>query len=185
MSSPKGDKGEASAETGSRKSTTSALAAGGVTPVLVYARVLASILNQAKRPILTRIRQLLPKFTGDGSIEVIVWLAELERFCKLEQIAPTEILMYMLGDNAAQVYSRMRVAEAFQWDVIKAALVAEYAMPRQKAWRRFTTCRLENGDIIDVFMDRLEWFGGRVGMSNQDLSFRAQFYEGLAASVYE
>ena len=58
-------------------------------------------------------------------------------------------------------------------------------MPCQEAWRRFTTCKLEDGDTIDVFMDRLEWFGGRVGMSNQDWSFRAQFYEGLPASVYE
>ena len=147
--------------------------------------MLASILNQTKGPILTRIRQLLPKFTGDGSTEMTVGLAELKRLCELEQIAPTEILMYMLGDDAARVCSRMRVAEASQWDVVKAALVAEYAMPRQEAWRRFTTCRLEDGDTIDVFMDRLERFGGRVGMSNQDLSFRAQFYEGLPTSVYE
>ena len=159
--------------------------AGGVTPVLVDARVLASILNYAKGSILTRIFQLLPKFTDDCSTEVTVWLAELERFCELEQIASTENLMYMLRENAARVYSRMRVTEVSRWDVVKAALVAEYAMPHLEAWRRFTTCRLEDGDTIDVFMDRLERFGGRVGMSNQDLSFRAQFYEGLPTSVYE
>ena len=101
MSSPKDDSGETSAETDPGKSTTSALAAGGVTPVLVDARVLTRILNQTKVSILTRIRQLLPKFTGDGSTEVTVWLAKLERLCELEQIAPIEILMYMLGDNAA------------------------------------------------------------------------------------
>ena len=81
---------------------------------MMDAGVLASILNQAKGHILTRIRQLLPKFTGDGSTEVTVWLAELERLCELEQIAPTKILMYMLGDNAAWVYSKMRVTEASQ-----------------------------------------------------------------------
>ena len=101
MSSPKDYKREASAETGPGKSTTSALAAGGVTPVLVDARVLTRILNQTKGPILTRIRQLLPKFAGDGSTEVSVWLAELERLCMLEQIATIEILMHMPGDNAA------------------------------------------------------------------------------------
>ena len=114
MSSPKDESGEASAETVPGKSTTSALAAVGVTPVLVDARVLASILNQAKGSILMRIHQLLPKFTGDVITGVTVWLAELKRFCELEQIAPTEILMYMLGDNAAWVYSRMRIAEASQ-----------------------------------------------------------------------
>ena len=153
--------------------------------MLVDARVLASILNQAKGHILTRIRQLLPKFTGDGSTEVTVWLAELQRLCELEQVAPTEILMYMLGDNVARVLSKMRVAEVSQWDVVKAALVVEYAMPRQEAWRRFTTCRIEDSDTIDVYMNRLERFGGRVAMSNYDLTFTAQFHEGLPTSAYE
>ena len=91
----------------------------------------------------------------------------------------------MLGDNAARVFRKMGVAEKSQWDVIKATLVAEYAMPRQEARRRCTICRLEDCDTIGVFMHRLERFGGKVGMSNHDLSFRAQFYEGLPASVYE
>ena len=119
------------------------------------ARVLASTLNQANEPILMGIRQLLPKFNGDGSTEVTGWLAKLERHCELEQISPIGILMNMLGDNSARVHSRMRVIEMSQWNTVKAALVAEYAMPHQEAWRRFTICRLEDGDTIAVFMDRL------------------------------
>jgi len=158
---------------------------GLVAPVLLDARVLASILNQAKGPILSRIRQATPQFTGDGSVDVTAWIREFEGLCEVEQIAPTEILIYMLGGNAARVYSRMCVGEASQWDVVKAALVAEYAMPRQEAWRRFITCRMEDGNTVDVYLDHLERFGGRVGMTCNDLSFRAQFYEGLPASVYE
>ena len=109
--------------------------------MLADARVLASIVNQAKGPILMRIHQRFPKFTGDGSTEVTVWLPELERLCELEQIASTEILIYMLSDNAARVYSRITVAKASQWNVVNAELVAEYAMPRQAGWRRFTTAR--------------------------------------------
>ena len=127
----------------------------------------------------------MPKFTGDGSTEVTVWLAELERLCELKKIAPDKILMYMPGENAARVYSRMRVIEASQWNVVKAALVAEYAMHRQEAWRRSTPFRLEDGDTIDVYINCLKQFGGRVGLSNHMLSFRAQFYEGLPTSVYE
>ena len=44
---------------------------------------------------------------------------------------------------------------------------------------------LEDADTIDVYMESLEWFGGRVEMSNHDLSFIAQFYEGPPPSVYE
>ena len=122
-----------------------------------------------------RIHQLLHKFTGDGSTEVTAWLTVLERLCELEQIAPTEILMYMLGDNAARVYSRRRVAEASQWDVDKAVLVAEYAMPCQEAWRKFTTCRLQDGETIDVYLNRLEQFEGRVGLSNHDWALELSF----------
>ena len=43
-----------------------------------------------------------------------LWLAQFERLYELEQIAPTEILMYKLGHNATRVYSRMRVPEASQ-----------------------------------------------------------------------
>jgi len=158
---------------------------GLVAPVLLDARVLASILNQAKGLILSRIRQATSQFTGDGSVDVTAWIREFEGLCEVEQIAPTEILIYMLGGNAARVYSRMRVGEASQWDVVKAALVAEYAMPRQEAWRRFITCRMEDRDTVDVYLDRLERFVGRVGMTCNDLNFRAQFYEGSPASAYE
>jgi len=89
----------------------------------------------------------------------------------VEQIATIEILIYMLGGNAAHVYSRMRVGKASQWDVVKAALVTKYAMPRQEARRRFITCRMEDGDTVDVYLDRLERFDGRIGMTCNELSF--------------
>ena len=44
-----------------------------------------------------------------------------QKLSELEQIAPTKILMYTLGDNTTRVYRRIMVT--------KAALVAEYAMP--------------------------------------------------------
>ena len=45
MNNPKDESGKARAQTAPGKPTTSALADGGLTPVLVDARVLASILN--------------------------------------------------------------------------------------------------------------------------------------------
>ena len=48
MSSPKDESGEVSAQTAPGKPTTSVLADGGVTPVLVDARALASILNPSR-----------------------------------------------------------------------------------------------------------------------------------------
>ena len=80
--------------------------------MLVDARVLASILNQPKEPILTRISQLLSTFTSDSSTEVTLWLAKLKRLCEFEPITPIRILMHMLVDNAAQVYSKKKATEA-------------------------------------------------------------------------
>ena len=38
---------------------------------------------------------------------------------------------------------------------------------------------------MDVYLDRLERFGGRIGLTLGDLAFRVKFYEGLPTSVYE
>ena len=48
------------------------------------------------------------------------------------------------------------MSEASNWDVVKGHLLAEYAMPRQEAWRMFTACQLEAGDSVDEYLDRLE-----------------------------
>ena len=153
--------------------------------MVIDARVLASILNQARGPILDRLRHHLPPFAGDGVVEVAEWLVAYERLCEVEHVAPTDLLTYMLAGNAARVYSRMMVGEASDWEVVKAVLTAEYAMPRQEAWRRYVNCRLEAGDTVDVYLGRLEQLGGRLGLTLNDMAFRVKFYEGLPASIYE
>ncbi|XP_067931095.1 uncharacterized protein [Watersipora subatra] len=77
------------------------------------------------------------------------------------------------------------VGEASSWEVVKAALVAEYAMPQQEAWRQFVNCQFGAGNTVDVYLDCLEQFGKRLGMFSDDLGFRVKFYEGLPSSVYE
>ena len=79
----------------------------------------------------------------------------------------------------------MEVSEASSWEVVKAVLTAEYAIPRQEAWRRYVNCRLEAGEAVDVCLGRLERLGGRVGLTRTDLAFRVKFFEGLPASMYE
>jgi len=108
-----------------------------------------------------------------------------KRYFRVENIFLTNLLVYMLSSNAAHVYNRMMVGEASQLDVMKAALMAEYAMPRQEVLRKFVSTSIEVGDIVDTFLDYLDRFGCRVGMSCNDLSFRAQFYEGLPPAIYE
>ena len=98
---------------------------------------------------------------------------------------PTDLLTYMLAGNAARVYSRMMVGEASDWQVMKAVLTAEYAMPRQMAWGRYINCRLQAGETVDVYQGRLEQLGGRLGLTLDDLAFGVKFYEGLPASMYE
>ena len=48
----------------------------------------------------------------------------------------------------------------------------------------FTGCQLA-ADLVDVYLARLERFGGRIGLALGDLAFRVKFYEGLPTSVYE
>lgn len=142
---------------------------GGQPPVVgqgivVDASVLANIINQARGPILDRISRQLAPFTGDGAVEVSDWLATYQRLCEVERLAPTDLLTYMLSGNAARVYNSMRVGDASQWEVVRAVLTAEYAMPRQEAWRRFINCELEGGESVDVYLSHLERLGGESGL---------------------
>ena len=154
-------------------------------PVLMDVGELANLLTQARGPILDRLTRQLPKFAGDGTVDVQEWLGDLERLCKLERVDPVDIVSYLLEGTAARLYRRMLVGDASQWSVVRDALVAEYATPRQEAWRRFVDCQLGAGEAVDVYLDRLERIGGRLGLTSEDLVFRTKFYEGLPASVYE
>ena len=152
---------------------------------MVDASVLASILNQARSPFLDQIHRQLSPFADDGNVGIAQRLATYERMCGVERIVPTELLTYLLAGSAAQVYSSMKVSEASNWEVVKAVLTAEYAMPRQEAWRRYVDCRLEAGEIVHVYLGRLERLRDRVGLTRTDLTFRIKFFEGLPASIYE
>ena len=105
----------------------------GTPPLLVDVSALANILTQARGPILDRLTRQLPKLTGDGSVDVMEWLADLERLCQLESVTPVDIIGHMLEGSAARLYRRMLVGDATQWSVGKAALVTEFAMPRREA----------------------------------------------------
>ena len=153
--------------------------------MVIDASALAGILNQARGPILDQLCCQLSPFAGDGVVEISEWLVAYERLCVVEHVAPTELLTYMLAGNAAWVYSRLLVGEASNWEVVKAVLTAEYAMPRQEAWRRYVNCRLLAGETVDIYLGRLEQLGGRVGLTLNDMAFRVKFYEGLPASIYE
>ena len=64
-------------------------------------------------------------------------------------------------------------------------LTAEYAMPRQEAWRRYVNFRHSAGEPVDVYLGRLEQLGDMVGLILNDIAFRVKCYEGLPASIYE
>ena len=153
--------------------------------LLVDVGQLANILMQARGPILDRLSRQLPKLTGDGSVDVNEWVHSLERLCALEKADPADVVSYLLEGSALRLYRRMLVQDASQWSVVRATLEAEYAVPRQEAYRRFTVCRLEADEAVDVYVDRLERMAGRLGLTSEDIFFRVKFYEGLPISVYE
>ena len=69
------------------------------------------------------------------------------------------------GGHAARVYRRMRVAEASNWEVVKATLMAEYGLPRQEAFRRWRDRLMKPDEPVDIYADDLQRWGSRFGMS--------------------
>ena len=163
--------------------TGSTLAPGA--PALIDVSQLASILMQAKGPIVDRLERALSKFSGDGTVEVSLWLDNLERRCQVERVQPVEVIDFLLEGNALRVFRALRVSEASNWEVVKGALLAQYGMSRQESYRRFTARRLEVGESVDVYVDDLQRFGARVGLVPGDLAFTVKFLEDLPQSIHK
>lgn len=157
---------------------------GGIGPG-VNVGELANILMQARGPILDRLSRQRKKFSGDGEIDCSEWLADFEWSCRVEPVDPAEMIDYMLEGSARRVYRRMLVSESTQWEMVKGALHAEFAMPRQEAWRRFTARRMEPNETVDVYVDDPERLGRKVGILIGSVTFQAKFYEGLLENDYE
>jgi len=158
-------------------------AAGSST--LVDLGKLASILMQAKGPIVDRLKRSIPLFSGDGTSEVSEWLDNVERLCRLEQVAPEEVIDYLLEGRAARVFRALRVSEASNWEVVKGVLLSQYGVSKQEALRRFIARRLEVGEAVDVYLDDLQRFGARMGAGTKDEFFRVVFLEGLPPSIHK
>lgn len=140
---------------------------------------LASLLMQAKGPIIDRLGRSLSKFSGDGSVDLSQWLDEFERKCAIEPVRPEEVVDFLLEGPAARVYRSLRVAEASNWDVVKGALLSQYGMSRQEAYRQFTARQLQVGESVDVYVDDILRLGARIGAKESDMFFRTKFLEGL------
>ena len=80
-------------------------------------------------------------------------------------MVPTDLLTYMLSGNAARVHCSMRVVEASNWEVVKAVLTTEFAMPWQEAWRKYVNCQHEAGETVDVYLGRLKRLCCRLGLT--------------------
>ena len=78
---------------------------GGQVSIVLDASAVASALNQARGPILGRISSQVGKVSD--------WVTMYERHCALEQVAPTDLLLYILNNGAARLYGRIMVSEAF------------------------------------------------------------------------
>lgn len=159
-------------------------ASGSPGAAIVDIGQLASILMQAKGPIIDRLGRALPKFSGDGTLDVSEWLDDLERRCKVERVGPEEVVDFLLEGNAARVFRALRVSEASQWEVVRGTLLAQYGMSRQEAYRRFTARQLQAGEAVDVYVDDLQRFGARMEVRTGDMIFRVKFLEGLPSSIH-
>ena len=129
---------------------------------MVDIRALASILMQQRGPIIDRLGRALPKFSGDGTSDVSESLDRFENLCKAEIIQPTEVIDFLLEGNAARVFRALRVSEASEWDVVKAALVSQYGMGRMASYHSFASRKLRFGEAVDVYVDDLRRVGARI-----------------------
>lgn len=154
---------------------------GGAQTPLVNVSELAKLITQARGPVLDRLERGLSKFRGDGTQDVQKWLDDFEHRCGLEGVEPADMVMYLLEGGARRVYDAMMVADAKQWVVVRAALMAQFGLSRQEAWRQFMARQLRRDESVDVFVGDLLRLAARLGASEADMTVRVHFLEGLRA----
>ena len=146
---------------------------------------LASLLLQARGPMLDRVTRQVSKFTGDGSIDVMEWLAAVERVCELEEVKPETVVGFLLDGEPARLHRRLSVDSAKKWDMVKKALMDGYALPMPAVYKRWHGLGLGEGESIDVYVDTLERLAARLKVEFGSTMFRSKFYDGLPQPLYE
>lgn len=145
---------------------------------------LATLLLQARGPILDRLGRAVQKFDGCGTADVAQWLDDFERRCSVEGADPCDYVEFCLDGNALRVLRTMTVQESRQWPVVRDRLTAQFGMPEQIAYRSFVERKMSFEEPIDVFIDDLARYGARFGVRTEDKVFRVAFLEGLPREVY-
>ena len=157
----------------------------GSVPAMVDMSQLASLLMQARGPLLDRVTRQIAKFDGDGSVEVTEWLAAVERVCKVEGVKPESVVSFLLDGEPARLFRRLSVAEAEDWDVVKKALMNGYASPMPAVYKEWHSLSLREGESVDGYVDKLERLAGRLRVGFGSTIFRSRFYDGLPRQLYE
>ena len=146
---------------------------------------LASLLSQARGPMLDRVTRQVSKFTGDGSVDVMEWLATVERVCELEEAKPETIVGFLLGGEPARLHRRLSADSAKKWDVVKKTLMDGYALPMPAVYKRWHGLSLREGESLDGYVDTLERLAERLKVGFGSTAFRSKFYDGLPQPLYE
>ena len=146
---------------------------------------LASLISQARGPLLDRVTRQVKKFTGDGSIDVMEWLATVERVCELEEVPPEKMVGFLLDGEPARLYRRLSVESAKQWGVVRKTLEDGYATPMPVVYNRWHSLSLSEGGSLDGYVDTLERLAERLKVGFGSTVFRSKFYSGLPQPIYE
>ena len=154
-------------------------------PAMVDMGQLASLLMQARGPLLDRVTRQIAKFNGDGSVDVTEWLAAVERVCGLEDVKPASVIGFLLDGEPARLFRRLSVADAEDWKAVKKALMDGYASPMPAVYREWHSLSLREGESVDAYVDRLERLAGRLRVEFGSTFFRSKFYDGLPRHLYE
>ena len=160
-------------------------ATGGSDPAALTTSQWATLVSSARGPIADRIGRKINRFTGDGQVDVVSWLDDLERSCRLESVQPVEMVEHFLDGNALRLFRALTVAVAADWAQVRKALCAEYGLTRQQAFERLVARKLRPGEAVDVFIDDLRRLASQVQLLEQEPLVRFQLVAGLPARLHQ
>lgn len=125
---------------------------------------------------------LISLYNGEG--DFTEWVKKMELVAKLQKIGELEnFLPLFLCGGAFAVYESLDGKVQQDYNALKIALTRAFSSNSLKSFEMFNQRRLEEGEVVDVYLADLRRLAGLVSSENNEDWIRCAFLNGLPGEV--
>lgn len=130
-----------------------------------------------------KLSDLVSKFSGDGSQDILEWLKKLELIASLQNIdGLARFVPLFLVDAAFAVYDQMKQEDKNSYKKIKEVLKSAFSLTPCQAYEEFKRRELKTGETPDGYLADLRRLLQLIGCESDEMLL-VQFISGLPSKI--